>query len=195
MKYTEEPTQAALILTVEGDQVHIDQNDPALNDYIPTRFACDVKHNETQWLRTIIRSWRHFNYLLHRRPRNSSYDAYPQVRMELHYLKPANGTEDDFCLEYEPVGENLLAQEPAFVPVSDDDSVDDSAKMLGMTLYNDGPTIVYPYLFYFDPNDLTISKLWTSCFIVQSSRWLIPDTVHSALGNTSEACRPRVSAG
>ncbi|RXW16989.1 hypothetical protein EST38_g8863 [Candolleomyces aberdarensis] len=26
-----------------------------------------------------------------------------------------------------------------------------------MTLYNDGPKPVYPYLFYFDPNDLTIT--------------------------------------
>jgi hypothetical protein len=42
MKYAEYPTKVALILTVDRGQVHIDQNDPVLNDYIPTRFACSL---------------------------------------------------------------------------------------------------------------------------------------------------------
>ncbi|RXW16987.1 hypothetical protein EST38_g8865 [Candolleomyces aberdarensis] len=155
MKYAEYPTQAALILTVEEDEVHIDQNDPALNDYMPTRFACNINRNETKRLRNIIRSWRHFTYHLHRRPQNSTNHAFPQVRMELHYLEPTRA--DYFSPEYKPIGENLLAQEPAHISVSDVDDVDADASVLGMTLYNDGPEPIYPYLFYFDPNDLTIT--------------------------------------
>jgi hypothetical protein len=34
-----------------------------------------------------------------------------------------------------------------------------------MTLYNDGPDALYPYLFYFDPNDLMISVLSASCCV------------------------------
>ncbi|KAJ2934554.1 hypothetical protein H1R20_g2524, partial [Candolleomyces eurysporus] len=154
MKYAEFPTQAALILTVEEDEVHIDQNDPALNDHIPTRFPCPINCNETKRLQNIIRSWRHFNYHLHRGPQNSTDDAFPQVRMELHYLESTS--DDYFSPDYQPTGENLLAQEPAHVPVSAvEDDVDPS--VLGMTLYNDGPEPVYPYLFYFDPNELTIT--------------------------------------
>jgi hypothetical protein len=160
MKYTEDPTLAALTLTVEGDQVHIDQKDPALVGYIPTPFACKPDRSETRWLQNIIRSWRHFNYHLHRRPRDSPDDVFPQVRMELHYLEEVR--DNYYSLEYQPVGENLLAQEPACVEVSDLDDLDsasESASLLGMTLYNDGPDALYPYLFYFDPNDLTISEL------------------------------------
>jgi hypothetical protein len=170
MKYAEYPTKAALILTVEEDQVHIDWNDPALNDYIPTRFACRIKRNDTERLRNTIRSWRHFNYHLHRQPRNSTNDVFPKVRMELHYLQST--TKDYFMTEYKPVGNNLLQGEPAFVPVSDVDDTD--ASLLGMTLYNDGPKAVYPYLFYFDPNDLTISEL-TSCFMLHASVLTLAD--------------------
>ncbi|KAJ2912758.1 hypothetical protein MD484_g7650, partial [Candolleomyces efflorescens] len=155
--YTEEPAEAALIFTADGDRVHIDQNDTALNDYIPTRFVCDVKRNEVQWLHNIIRSWRQFNYILHRHPHNSTDGVFSQIRMELQYLAPVDGPDDYFFQEYHPVGENLLAQEPAFVPVPDEDNIDGSAHVLGMTIYNDGPRTVYPYLFYFDPNDLTIT--------------------------------------
>ncbi|KAJ2912756.1 hypothetical protein MD484_g7652, partial [Candolleomyces efflorescens] len=57
--------------------------------------------------------------------------------------------------EYQPVGGNLLAREPACIEVFDSDDFDTS--LLGMTLYNDGLEDLYPYLFYFDPNDLTIT--------------------------------------
>jgi hypothetical protein len=160
MKHAEHPTQAALILIVEGDEVYIGQNDAALNDYIPTRFPCKISRGETQRLANIIRSWRHFNYHLHRHPRNAVDDAFPDIRMELQYLKL---TSEGYYPEYKPVGENLLAQEPAVVTVSDGDDSEPDDSLLGMTLYNGGSESVYPYLFYFDPNDLTISELLTSC--------------------------------
>ncbi|KAJ2912759.1 hypothetical protein MD484_g7651, partial [Candolleomyces efflorescens] len=56
-------------------------------------------------------------------------------------------------MEHQPVGKNLLQEEPARITVSDADQ----SSLLGMTLYNDGHENVYPYLFYFDPNDLTIT--------------------------------------
>jgi hypothetical protein len=122
MKYAEDPTQAALIITVEGDQVHIDQKDPALEGCIPTRFACEINRNDTQMLQNIIRSWRHFHYHLHRHPQNlANFDVFPEVRMELHYLE--ENRDNYYSLEYQPVGENLLGEEPAHVEVSDLDDL------------------------------------------------------------------------
>ncbi|KAJ3521101.1 hypothetical protein NMY22_g12453 [Coprinellus aureogranulatus] len=73
--------------------------------------------------------------------------------MELHYLEPIDGDWNNEHSEFKPVGKNLLAEEPAHVTVSDEQT----ERPLGLTLYNDGDVDVYPYLFYFDPNELTIT--------------------------------------
>jgi hypothetical protein len=91
--------------------------------------------------------------------------------MELHELQECAGDNYYYTTEHQRVGKNLLQQEPAHIQVSDVD-----ASLLGMTLYNDGPKAVYPYLFYFDPNDLTISKsssVLASYFMHRCSDWLI----------------------
>ncbi|KAJ2912757.1 hypothetical protein MD484_g7653, partial [Candolleomyces efflorescens] len=161
MKYAEDPAEAALKLTIEGDQVHIDQNpDPNLGRYISARFAGSISRNDTKKLQDTIRSWRHFNYHLYRRP---TEDAFPQVRMELQYLKPKES--DYFMTEYQPIEGNLLQEEPAKVYVAnvdDDDSAASEDSLLGMTLHNEGPEPLWPHLFYFDPNDLTITPWFVS---------------------------------
>lgn len=118
-------------------------------------------------IQMVIGAWKHFTYHLHRRPpppSSSSSSSLPlesQIRMELHHLEPIAGDRDN----YRPTGRNLLEEEPAHVDVPDvpEDEDDDDAEeeeeeegLLGMTLYNDSDTPVYPYLFYFDPTDLTI---------------------------------------
>ncbi|RXW12069.1 hypothetical protein EST38_g13785, partial [Candolleomyces aberdarensis] len=108
--------------------------------------------NSPEDIQSIIRAWQHFSYHLHRRGKNE----FAQVRMELHYLEPIDLEDSDGSYEpenYRPMDENLLSQEPSkvYVPEADVD------KPLGMTLYNDSDIPIYPYLFYFDPNELTIT--------------------------------------
>ena len=74
--------------------------------------------------------------------------------MELQYLEQIDPDDDEEPENYRPTGQNLLAREPSEIQVPDAD-VD---KPVGMTLYNDSDIPIYPYLFYFDPNELTISK-------------------------------------
>ena len=70
-----------------------------------------------------------------------------QVRMELKLLKERNY---DFGSSLTPIGENLIANEPVTIVV-------DKHALLGMMIINETEHFLYPYLFYFDPMDLTIS--------------------------------------
>lgn len=151
----EDPEQASLVISTQGDDVRISRTDPFITQYIPPAFPYNF-HTESPWaIHRIVGAWQHFNYHLLRRGR----DEFPQVRMELHYLEPSsNSGEDDE--NYKVKGGNLLAAEPAEVRVPDVDV----EKPLGMTLYNDGDVPLYPYLFYFDPNDLTIIPWFTAPF-------------------------------
>jgi hypothetical protein len=147
------PADAALILELEGGWVHVQRNDSLLNQYLPQRFPHSLRRNSPGDVQSIIKAWQHFNYHLHRRGKNK----FAQVRMELHYLEQIDPDDDESSCEpenYRPMGQNLLASEPSEVLVPDAD-VD---KPVGMTLYNDSDIPIYPYLFYFDPNELTISK-------------------------------------
>jgi hypothetical protein len=56
---------------------------------------------------------------------------------------------DEFDVVFHPVGKNLIEEEPAKIVVHE-------TVGLGMTIYNDSAVALYPYLFYFDPTDLTI---------------------------------------
>ncbi|RXW18692.1 hypothetical protein EST38_g7159 [Candolleomyces aberdarensis] len=147
-----DPAHATLTLDLKGQQVHIRPNDALLNQYIPQCFSSSLRRNSPEDIQSIIRAWQHFSYHLHRRGKNE----FAQVRMELHYLEPIDLEDSDGSYEpenYRPMDENLLSQEPSKVHVPEAD-VD---KPLGMTLYNDSDIPIYPYLFYFDPNELTIT--------------------------------------
>ncbi|KAF6749511.1 caspase domain-containing protein [Ephemerocybe angulata] len=144
------PEKAALILTADGENdVHLDRTDPDITAHIPSRFPWALKRDSPGEIQTIIGAWRNFNYHLKRK----GQDEFPLVRMELHYLEPADGDWDGD--NFHPKGSNLLLSEPTEVEVPDPDEGDPS--YLGMTLYNDSDIAVYPYLFYFDPTELTIT--------------------------------------
>ncbi|KAF6744341.1 hypothetical protein DFP72DRAFT_85644 [Ephemerocybe angulata] len=154
--------EASLAIEVERDWsfVHLYRNDPLLNEYLPRKFPFKFRGDVPGDIQTIIGAWQHFNYHLHRRGKNE----FPQVRMELHYLEPID-PDDDGMDSFEPEnykvqGGNLLVSEPSEVRVPDSDA----DRPLGMTLYNDGDVPIYPYLFYFDPNDLTIIPWFTAPF-------------------------------
>ena len=146
----DDATKASLIINVEGDDVYLERNDPLLEEHLPKRFPRPLHRIDPERIQGVISAWRHFNYHLKRGGR----DEFPQIRMEMHYLEPEDGDWDNEHPEYQPVGQNLLAENPAHIVVSDDHT----KRPLGLTLYNDGDMDVYPYLFYFDPTELTISE-------------------------------------
>lgn len=146
----DDAAKASLIVKVEGDDVYLERNDPLLEEHLPKRFPRPLNRNAPEQIQGVISAWRHFNYHLKRGGR----DEFPQIRMEMHYLEPEDGDWDNEHPEYNPVGKNLLAENPAHIVVSDDHT----KRPLGLTLYNDGDLNVYPYLFYFDPTELTISE-------------------------------------
>ncbi|KAF5322967.1 hypothetical protein D9611_009329 [Ephemerocybe angulata] len=169
--------EASLVIEVERDwsSVHLYRNDPLLNEYLPRKFPFKFRGDVPGDIQTIIGAWQHFNYHLHRRGKNE----FPQVRMELHYLEPID-PEDDGMDSFEPEnykvqGGNLLVSEPSEVRVPDSDA----DRPLGMTLYNDGDVPIYPYLFYFDPNDLTIIPWFTAPFGAGSGNVDPPLEAHS----------------
>ncbi|KAJ2925322.1 hypothetical protein H1R20_g11779, partial [Candolleomyces eurysporus] len=152
-----DPADAALRLVRDGDQVHVHRGDPSLNQYIPERFSHSFERITPADIQRIIRAWQHFNYHLHRRGKNE----FAHVRMELHYLEPIDLGDSESSYEpenYRPKGENLLAKEPSEVRVPEADV----EKPIGVTLYNDSDIPIYPYLFYFDPNNLTITPWFTA---------------------------------
>ncbi|KAH6910781.1 hypothetical protein BKA70DRAFT_1424439 [Coprinopsis sp. MPI-PUGE-AT-0042] len=148
VRLTNEKEQASLVLTLEDDMIYFDRNDPLAQPYIGTRFPKGIHATLTHAVYEVIRRWRKFNYHLTR----PSPLELPAVRMELHYLKES-GSDDWGDPMYEPTGSNLLDVEPATVELEGD--------YIGVTIYNDGDIPLYPFLFYFDPNDLTI-VLWKS---------------------------------
>lgn len=150
----ENPIKAALVLTVEGQDVFMERNDAVLNEHIPARFPRHFKRKNTTRIQRAISGWRHFDYHLKRGP--DLLDVFPRIRLEMHWLEPINGDWDDVGAEYRPVGANLL---PDGVLVHQlVVSQEQENRPLGFTLHNDGDTDVYPNLFYFDPVELTISE-------------------------------------
>jgi len=75
--------------------------------------------------------------------------------MELKVLKV--DLSQDFDRVLTPIGKNLIEHEPATIVV-------DEFACLGMTLFNQTDLSLYPYLFYFDPTDLTIVEWYTPPF-------------------------------
>ncbi|TFK20631.1 hypothetical protein FA15DRAFT_116119 [Coprinopsis marcescibilis] len=132
---------ASLIFTIEGDKVCFDRNDTLAKPFLGSRFAYKVDVDDLETVYDIIRAWRHFNHHLSR----TSPTDFPKVRMELYYLE-----RDEYDV-YSPIGENLIEREPAHLKVEEGNYV-------GMTIYNESGDSLYPHLFYFDPNDLSIVK-------------------------------------
>jgi hypothetical protein len=153
----DDPSEALIVISVEGDDVYLESNDPLINAYVPSlrRLPCKLQRNEPNTIKRVISSWRHFDYHLRREPADEyKFPQIQQIRMELHYLEGVGGQTNEPNVEHVPIGLDLLATDPARVLVSDEHKY----RPLGFTLYNDSDTDVYPYLFYFDPTKLTISK-------------------------------------
>ncbi|KAJ3507771.1 hypothetical protein NMY22_g16825 [Coprinellus aureogranulatus] len=146
---------ASLILTVEEGVIYFERNDTVINAHAPNlkRLPCGLERNEKEKIDHVVNSWRHFDHHLRREPTQEYiFPGMGHIRIELHYLEGVNGLTNDPTVEHRPSGENLLAMDPALIHVTEQHG----GMPLGFTLYNDGDVDVYPYLFYFDPIQLTI---------------------------------------
>lgn len=134
-----------LKLTVTGRNVYFDRNRAELvTQHIGSRISHTINIEEVSAIREVVKSSSHFYYHLTR----PGSDDFQDVRMELNLLEEE--LTEDFDRDFIPIGENLIANEPATVIV-------DEHACLGMTIINKTNLSLYPYLFYFDPTDLTIS--------------------------------------
>ena len=135
-----------LQLTASGGKVYFNRHNPLVTPHIGTRISYTIDVADVSTIRKVVKSSLHFYHHLTR----TGSDDFRNVWMELKILKEE--LNDDFDQIFTPIGRNLIADEPATLVV-------DQFARLGMTIYNQTDLPLYPYLFYFDPTDLTISML------------------------------------
>ncbi len=148
----DDPARCDFELVIEDEMVYFERhNDPTVIQYINSRIPRGIPVDEIDTLRNVAKAACHFKYHLTR----SSPDNIEDVHMELHNLR-YEGSEGFYEPVFKPVGENLLSGEPAIIAVDDEQD-------FGITIINDSNDVLYPYLFYFDPNDFSISESVFSC--------------------------------
>ena len=132
-----------LQLTRLDGKVYFDRHNALITAHISPRISHTINVDDIPAIQNVVNSSLHFYGHLTR----SGSDDFRNVWMEMKNLK--HELSDGHRI-YSPTGKNLIADEPATIVV--DDSV-----RLGMTIFNQTDLPLYPYLFYFDPTDLTIS--------------------------------------
>jgi len=149
----EEHNQSAIIvddvqscdlqLTIIGGKVYFDRHNALVTPHIGARIFQTIDVDNAPEIRKVVESSLRFYHHLTR----TGNDDFPNVWMELRELREEPS--DDFDQLFTPMGNNLIADEPATIVV-------DAFASFGMTIFNQTELPLYPYLFYFDPTDLTI---------------------------------------
>jgi hypothetical protein len=134
---------ADLCLSLEGDQILLDRRDKVVNRHLNPRLPHKIPLDPPQAILKVLMQAAHFNYHLKR-----AGDRFEHVRIELRRLEYKRIHYYEYVAI--PFGENLLATEPAQVVVED--------VHLGLIIHNDTDTPLYPYVFYFDPSNLSIRE-------------------------------------
>ncbi|KDR77353.1 hypothetical protein GALMADRAFT_66422 [Galerina marginata CBS 339.88] len=132
-----------LEINVIDGKVCFDRHNHLVTHIIGSRLRHTVDVDDVDTIRAVVKGSLHFYYHL-TRPAPYTFQA---VRMELKELKEE--LNEEFDVVFKPFGKNLIAEKPATIVV-------DENAQLGMTICNNSKQTLYPYLFYFDPTDLTI---------------------------------------
>lgn len=135
-----------LQLTVQDGNVYFDRYGNLVAPIIGSRIRHTVPVKDVETIQAVAKATAHFYYHL---TRKSPYDFGKDVWMELKELK--DNMSERYLVTFTPTGQNLIAEEPATIVVNEN-------ARLGMTIFNQTELTLYPYLLYFDPTDLTISK-------------------------------------
>jgi len=140
-----------LQLTVIDGKVHFDRYEVLVTPHIGARIFHTVDVDDVSAIWKVVKSSLHF---YHHLTRPGSED-FRNVWMELKILREE--LSEDFDRVFTPIGKSLIEHEPATIVV-------DEFAPLGMTIFNQTDLSLYPYLFYFDPTDLTIVEWYTPPF-------------------------------
>ncbi|KAF8153270.1 caspase domain-containing protein [Crassisporium funariophilum] len=151
IELADEVTSCSLQLTNIEGRVHFDRYNDMVTPHIGSRIRHTVGAEDIYVIRNVVQSSANFYQHLTR----TGADDFRNVWMELKALKEE--LSNDFDQVFNPIGANLIADEPATVVV-------DEFARLGMTIFNQTDLPLYAYLFYFDPTDLTIIDWYTPPF-------------------------------
>jgi len=139
---------------VSNGRVSFHRHHKLVTRYLDKRIPHDVSANAANAagsIQKIVCATRMFYYHLTR----SAIDQSTQARIELKVLTPNTSNTATSSRSEEPVliphGENLISKEPATIVIDEED-------VYGMTITNQSKHCLYPFVFYFDPTDLTIGK-------------------------------------
>ena len=120
---------------------------PHLDKYIRQ----EVSANDVDSIQNVVCATRTFYYHLTR----PTIDKSAQAQIKIKLLEPATLNEASPLEEIVliPSGKNLISKESATVTI-----VVDEDAMYGMTITNQSRHCLYPFVFYFDPTELTIGE-------------------------------------
>lgn len=130
-----------LEITLLDGYAYFDQHRPCTRPYLHSRMRRKVPATNFKVIRNIVQASFHF----YRNLTRCSPVQFDAVYMELHRLTEAPGK------VFQPVGDNLITEEPAKIVIDEDAA-------LGVTIHNESNIPLYPHLFYFDPDSLTIGE-------------------------------------
>ncbi|KAJ3517701.1 hypothetical protein NLJ89_g335 [Agrocybe chaxingu] len=162
-----------LELVVSGGKVSFHRQHKLVTSHLEKRIRHEVDANDTDTIRRAVCSSRTFYYHLTRRVVDKSEQA---CRIELTKLGPEYTTSSEEPALV-PAGPNIIESEPTTLVV--DESI------YGMTIYNESAITLYPFVFYFDPTDLTIEEWYPAPFSLAGG-----GSDKSATGNSNQTVNP-----
>ena len=138
-----------LELVVSNGRVSFHRHHKLVTPHLDKHIRHEVSANAVETIQKIVCATRTFYYHLTR----STIDKSTQARIKLKTLKPdtshkASPLEEPVLI---PFGKNLISKESVTIVVDED-------AMYGMTITNQSKHCLYPFVFYFDPTDLTIGE-------------------------------------
>ncbi|KAF9540924.1 hypothetical protein CPC08DRAFT_770708 [Agrocybe pediades] len=151
--------ESDLVLSVVLGRVRFQRRNQLGTLYSEPVMRDSVDAEDVRAIHNVVKSSIHFDYHL---KRHSPY-KFRDVRMELKEVVEEELEDGDKI--FRPKGKNLLDQGSATIRV-------DEEKQFGVTLHNDSKIPFYPYLFYFDPSQLTIGDTLLPSSGGRWRRWL-----------------------
>ena len=155
----EDPKACDLQLSILDDTVYFDSHNVLAKPHLGSRNRYSIAVEEVPRIREVVRCWIHFHYHLMRGGPNE----FRNVWMELKTLQRELTDDNEYV--FKPVGKNLIEDDPATVVVDENAS-------LGLTLFNKTDLPLYPYVFYFDPSELSICEYTFHFLFIYSSSLL-----------------------
>ncbi|KAK0440552.1 caspase domain-containing protein [Armillaria borealis] len=142
-----------LVIAADGDLVHFEIMDELCRQHELTRMPFEVKNDDSDTIRRILRSSADFYWHLHRSSQGSPLAG--KVKLECMKLKESGEYTDDLeaVLMPDPNGENLNVGGMIKVDVDED-------AIYGFKITNTTPVPLYVSMFYFDISDLSISSYY-----------------------------------